>query len=420
MSAGAAPSLLGEAPGEDDHVLQVHEDQARHPDAPEPHPLADDAQLAAWDVGSDTESDDSLGDDFDMYKDFNNQAQEPGVKTRPVSEYTEGAIPPLSMRPKSGPLLQIPSAMDSHRSFYDMSLAHENRFSMGDYSTGLYDRDTKAFRPLIPNDSQWELDDRAPLGAEYTDMEREHMTRAYRRFYWRNKYLGKVDSWLRGYNPLGGWLGPQIAVILTVIVLTLCVDMSNSSIGVGLFFVIPRVPHASIVTKNPITPLNGNKTAMALTGFPTGFEYVAPSHSRMNGTLHVRLDNPGWIPAHILSLATTVKALDTNVVVAKGDLAKQWVPGRQATTVHVDLSFSHKSLNITGDATQLLFQDACAHLCTSSALTKIAAQIGQVCLVTHTALNLHVQMVMDVGGVLGKHTTSSDLRSLACPWELPK
>lgn len=109
---------------------------------------------------------------------------------------------------------------------------------------GLFDRNTKGFRPLIPNDSQWELDDRAPLGAEYTDMEREHMTRAYRRSYWRNKYFGKVDSWLRGYNPLGGWLGPQIAMILAVIVLTLCVDTTNSSIGVGLFFLIPRVPRA--------------------------------------------------------------------------------------------------------------------------------------------------------------------------------
>ncbi|SHO77517.1 Uncharacterized protein MSYG_1857 [Malassezia sympodialis ATCC 42132] len=389
MNGGPASSLWGEVPGEVEHTFAVHEGQDRHQDAPAPHPLADDPQLAAWDVDSGSESDDSLGDDFDMYKDFNNQAQEPGVKSRPVTVYAEGAIPPLSMRPKSGPLLQVPSTVDVHTSFYDTSLAHESRFSTGECSSGLFDRDTKTFRPLIPNDSQWELDDRAPLGAEYTDMEREQMTRAYRRFYWRNKFLGKIDSWLRGYNPLGGWLGPQIAVILTVIVLAL--------IGVGLFFVIPRVPDVSIVTNNPLTPMNGNKTAMALTGFPTGFQ--------MNGTLHVRLDNPGWIPAHILSLATTVKALDTNVIVAKGDLSKQWVPGRKVTTVDVDLAFSHKSLNVTGDATQLLFQDACAHLYQGT---------------DRPTLNLHVEMVMDVGGLVGKHPSSSDLRSLACPWELPQ
>lgn len=182
-----------------------------------------------------------------MYKDFNNQAQEPGVKSRPATVYAEGAIPPLSMRPRSGPLLQVPSTMDVHTSFYDTSLAHESHFSTGERSSGLFDRDTKTFRPLIPNDSQWELDDRAPLGAEYTDMEREQMTRAYRRFYWRNKFLGKIDSWLRGYNPLGGWLGPQIAVILTVIVLALYVGAANNSIGVGLFFVIPRVPGALLL-----------------------------------------------------------------------------------------------------------------------------------------------------------------------------
>ena len=168
-----------------------------------------------------------LTTDFDVYKDFNNMAQGPGVQARPLTEYNEGDIPPLSMRPKSGPLLQIPSTMDAHTSFYDTSMAHENRFSMGDRSSGLFDRDTKSFRPLIPNDSQWEFDDRAPLGAEYTDMEREHMTRAYRRFYWRNQYLGKIDSWLRGYNPLGGWLGPQIALILTVIILALCVPATH-------------------------------------------------------------------------------------------------------------------------------------------------------------------------------------------------
>lgn len=177
----------------------------------------------------------------------------------------------------------------------------------------------------------------------------------------------------------------------------------------------------SIVTNNPLTPMNGNKTAMALTGFPTGFQYVPSSYSRMNGTLHVRLDNPGWIPAHILSLATTVKALDTNVIVAKGDLSKQWVPGRKVTTVDVDLAFSHKSLNVTGDATQLLFQDACAHLCTSAPLTcRSGHGPPQYVFLTHTALNLHVEMVMDVGGLVGKHPSSSDLRSLACPWELPQ
>lgn len=168
-------------------------------------------------------------------------------------------------------------------------------------------------------------------------------------------------------------------------------------------------------------PLNGNKTAIALTGFPTGFEYVNMSDPRMNGTLHVRLDNPGWIPTHVLSLATTVKALDTNVIVAKGNLPKQWIPGRQVTNVDVGLSFSHQSLNVTGDATQLLFQNACAHLCTYMLLTSISRHhTAQYVCSTDPALNLHVEMRMDIGGVIGTHPTSADLRSLACPWELPQ
>jgi len=62
MSAGAAPSLLREAPGEDDHARQVLEGQDIRLDALEPHPLAEDPQLAVWDVDSGSESDDSLGD----------------------------------------------------------------------------------------------------------------------------------------------------------------------------------------------------------------------------------------------------------------------------------------------------------------------------------------------------------------------
>lgn len=115
-------------------------------------------------------------------------------------------------------------------SFYDTSLTHDARFSMGARSSGLFDRSTAAHRPLVAPDAQWDLDDRAPLGAEFTDMERERMTRAYRRFYWRNQYLGKIDSWLRGYEPLGGWLGPQIALILTVIVLSLYVPKYSSKV----------------------------------------------------------------------------------------------------------------------------------------------------------------------------------------------
>lgn len=175
---------------------------------------------------------------------------------------------------------------------------------------------------------------------------------------------------------------------------------------------IPRVPGArvtltadvSLKSKNPITPA-GDKSAMDLTGFPTGFQYVFLFHSRMNGTLHVRVHNPGWIPAHLLSLDTTVKALDTNVVVAKGNVPKQWVAGRQTTIVDVDLNFTHKSLNVTGDATQLLFQEACAHLYQGT---------------QRPTLNLNVAITMDIGGIFGKHPSSFDLRSLTCPWELSK
>lgn len=64
MSSGAVPSLLASGPDEVEHALQA--DQPMHQDAPAAHPLEGDThrdpQLAAWDMGSDTESDDSLGD----------------------------------------------------------------------------------------------------------------------------------------------------------------------------------------------------------------------------------------------------------------------------------------------------------------------------------------------------------------------
>lgn len=85
---------------------------------------------------------------------------------------------------------------------------------------------------------------------------------------------------------------------------------------------------------------------------------------RMNGTMNVRLDNnDGWVPSHLLSLHTDVTLSSTNVKIGSGDVHSQWIPGREVTQVQVPISFSHKSLNVTGDDTQQTMQKACAHLC---------------------------------------------------------
>lgn len=253
-----------------------------------------------------------------MYRDFLNLQQDKHdvhAHTRPDSF---AKVPPLSSRNATRPLMHIPVPFDASSSF------------VGD-ETKAYDG--SAF--FGPHDSMMELTPLGPNAGEETWSRPRH------------KHVRRsCTTWLRGEWGMCGWFTRGTAVILGFVGLALFIVL--------IYFVVPRVPSVRLVTQHALTPAT-QKSDMQLLSSPLGF--------RMNGTLHLRLDNSdGWIPSHLLSLDTEVQLSKTKTVIGKGHAQSQWIPGRQVSRVNVPVTFAHKSLNESGDATQLAIQDACAHL----------------------------------------------------------
>lgn len=299
--------------------------------------------------------------DWDVYRDFNNmsQSQKPeGVAVVPVPQRdqdslpsrrtaTIGGIPPHHTR-RSGPhLVSFQDTSGAYPATFSDKHVHEMQGSTADLSRG-YSFANDDSRPFAHDlgDSALEL---APLGEEFTSDEHERMTRKNQRQRWKYSQLGAVDSWLKGYKPICGWFGPRAAVAIGFAFVVV--------LGIALYFVVPRVPSVSLITNQPLKPRDG-EGAMNITGFPTGFV--------MNGTLSMRLDNTdGWIPSHLKSLNAVVKYKPAKTKVGEGKISGNWIAGRRVSSLSVPIYFNYKSLNSTGDETQLAFQGACAHPCTS-------------------------------------------------------
>lgn len=243
----------------------------------------------------------------------------------------------------------------------------------------------------VGNESAIQLADFPPLGPEFTDEEREQMTRRYKRRQWRKDKRGAVVDWFRGIKIKRR----RVRIARPRLAAAICFALIIAIILLG-YFLTPRIPTLTITAKDPIVPVP-DKKAMEVTTSPTGF--------KMNGTLLVRADNKGaWIPSHIKSLTADVSLTKSKVRVGHGELSGPWIPARQRSKLEIPISFSHKSLNLTGDTTQKMFQDACAHIYTGT---------------QRPTLDLGVKLVIDIFGAAGTRETNTDITGLACPFELP-
>lgn len=274
-----------------------------------------------------------------------------------------GAVPPLAEREVSAPLVQVGTPSDVHPYMLDGG-RYESRGKRSVRQRGPY---------IDASVSQLDLGEMAPLGPEYTSEERHRMTREFRRWHWRNQYLGKLDSWLRGYNKIGGWLDPRYAMVITFITVVWYVAALTQPCGAGVLCGAACARYVAIshsrVAQHAAAARAGRRARGHESGrIPPRLQVRgarARAHPSMNGTLHLRFDNTGgWVPSHVQAFAAEVRYTPENTVVGHARLPSMWIPGRKVTSKDVLVEFTHTSLNVTGDATQLAFQDACAHICT--------------------------------------------------------
>ena len=147
-----------------------------------------------------------------------------------------GSVPPLASRPKSQPLLQIPTHLQDTSS----AALFDTRYANDSLVVG---NETKPYGTLLGHSSSsFELADIAPPGAEYSTTELAEMTRSHRRKVWRQKQARTFDHWLHGQHLMCGWLGRGTALMILFVFLIMLILI--------LYFVIPRVPSKYEARKN--------------------------------------------------------------------------------------------------------------------------------------------------------------------------
>lgn len=100
------------------------------------------------------------------------------------------------------------------------------------------------------------------LGQEYSKDEMKRMSRQHRRKTKANRRKEKVSRWGKGEHKICGWLSPRWAVVIGFFFLVF--------LGVGLYFVIPRVPGLAFSTTAPLVAVP-NSASMVTHYSPTNF-----------------------------------------------------------------------------------------------------------------------------------------------------
>jgi len=225
------------------------------------------------------------------------------------------------------------------------------------------------------------------LGTEYSNVEMKGMTRNKRR---KSKVAAKkrkLSKWASGEEKIFGLVDRRMAMIGSFVFLAF--------LALLLFFVIPRVPNIAFLTAKPLDAVP-DASGMSIGGPPRNFS--------MDMLLNLRADNmAGFVPSRASKITVEVTDLATNAKVGKGSLSDRSFPGKKKTVFQMPVHFEYVSRNLTGDATFALWFAACGPQYPNA---------------VRPTLTLQVAMTVHIAGLLGSHSTGTQLNNLACPFIL--
>lgn len=169
---------------------------------------------------------------------------------------------------------------------------------------------------------------------------------------------------------------------------------SFCSLGVTLFFVVPRVPTIAFLSTDPLQAVP-DSSSMSTHYFPTNFS--------MTMNLNLRGDNTaGWIPSHASSMKVEVRELTTQKKIGEGTMNDMTFPGRGKKVFQLPVDFSYRSLNATGDSTFTAVHNACGHKYANTPRPNLV---------------LGVKLSMNIAGLVGTKSSSTNINT-PCPFEL--
>ncbi|KAI1788874.1 hypothetical protein LXA43DRAFT_610099 [Ganoderma leucocontextum] len=232
------------------------------------------------------------------------------------------------------------------------------------------------------------------LGPEWKADELHDMSKKAKREEKMENISSKWKAWNRGHTGLcGKYFTRRFTACL---IFGLC-----AAIGLVLAFTIPRVPPFST---NQIEPIS-SATAPFNTTVPAEFSR-SPANFSFPGMMALQADTGGnFLPLTFNNIHGTVFDLTTNRQVATGDTGHLTVPAKQFPVINLNLNFTYSAVN-DSDITWNNWYNACKNKAVVSGGIRPSVQFRLV-------------LDLDIAGLVGKQSASTEVTDGACPIELP-
>ncbi|KAI0365334.1 hypothetical protein BV20DRAFT_1125022 [Pilatotrama ljubarskyi] len=232
------------------------------------------------------------------------------------------------------------------------------------------------------------------LGPEWKADELRGMSKKAKREEKLEEVATKWKQWKRGQR---GLCGKYFTRRFTAwFVFFLC-----CAITIILVFTIPRVPGFNVNSQEPLSPATPPFNESIPVAFPR-----APANFSFPAEMKLQADTGGnFLPLTFDNIHGTVFDLQTSRQVATGDTGKLTVPAKQFPIITLPLNFSYVATN-DSDQTWNNWYNGCRN--------KAVYTDGK-----RPAVQFRLVLDMNIAGLIGKRSTSTDVNDAACPVELP-
>ncbi|RPD56622.1 hypothetical protein L226DRAFT_615419 [Lentinus tigrinus ALCF2SS1-7] len=232
------------------------------------------------------------------------------------------------------------------------------------------------------------------LGPEWKAEELRGMSKKAHRQEKMEDMATKWKMWRRGET---GLCGKYFTRRFTAwFVFALC-----AAIAIILAFTIPRVPSFSTNQSEPLSPATNpfNKT------IPAEFSR-SPANFSFPGLMKLQADTgSNFLPLTFKNIHGTVFDLNTQRQVATGDTGHVTIPAKSFPVINLNLNFTYAAVN-DSDATWSNWYNGCRNKALYTNNERPAVQFRLI-------------LDMNIAGLAGTHSTSTQVNDAGCPIELP-